>query len=144
MATLSLEQIDHLSITELKQFYGELVSTSIPARASRDFLRGNIAWALQVQQSGNNPAQVSEEWLTAAGRQSISPKTQYLPGTRLIREWHGVTHEVVIIKNGYRWQQRHYRSLSHIAREITGARWSGPRFFGLKERSVPNSILKEE
>ena len=53
------------------------------------------------------------------------------PGTRLVREWHGVTHTVLVLDDGVEWQGRRYRSLSLVAREITGARWSGPRFFGL-------------
>jgi hypothetical protein len=58
------------------------------------------------------------------------------PGTRLIREWQGRTHEVVVGENGFLWQQAHYRSLSKIARAITGTPWSGPVFFGLKPRTV--------
>jgi hypothetical protein len=54
----------------------------------------------------------------------------YKPGTRLIREWRGQTHEVTVLDEGYEWQGVRYRSLSPIARAITGSRWSGPRFFG--------------
>lgn len=53
-------------------------------------------------------------------------------GTRLIREWHGQTHTVIILEKGVEWQGQRYASLSVVAREITGARWSGPRFFGLR------------
>jgi hypothetical protein len=53
------------------------------------------------------------------------------PGARLIRDWHGKTHVIDVMRDGYVWQGRTYSSLSVIAREITGARWSGPRFFGL-------------
>lgn len=53
------------------------------------------------------------------------------PGTRLVREWHGVTHTVVVLEEGVEWCGKRYRSLSIVAREITGAHWSGPRFFGL-------------
>ena len=53
------------------------------------------------------------------------------PGTRLIREWHGVTHTVVVVENGVIWNGMRYPSLTAVARTITGARWSGPRFFGL-------------
>lgn len=53
------------------------------------------------------------------------------PGSRLVRVWNGKTHQVEVLEKGFRWNDRSYRSLSAIAREITGARWSGPRFFGL-------------
>ena len=56
------------------------------------------------------------------------------PGTRLVREWRGVTHMVLIHVDGIEWSGQRYHSLSVVAREITGARWSGPRFFGLKQR----------
>jgi len=53
------------------------------------------------------------------------------PGSRLVRVWNGKTHQVEVLEKGFSWNDRSYRSLSAIAREITGARWSGPRFFGL-------------
>jgi Protein of unknown function (DUF2924) len=59
-------------------------------------------------------------------------------GTRLIREWRGVTHAVLVQADGFEWNGRRYRSLTIIAHNITGAHWSGPRFFGLRKggRSV--------
>ena len=54
------------------------------------------------------------------------------PGTRLMREWRGRRYEVVVLDDGFSWQGMHYRSLSAIARTITGTAWSGPLFFGLK------------
>ncbi len=53
-------------------------------------------------------------------------------GTRLVRSWNGRTIEVLVSEHGYTWEDRSYRSLSHIAREVTGTAWSGPRFFGLE------------
>ena len=53
------------------------------------------------------------------------------PGTRLVREWNGRTYHVEVVADGFVWNGRTHRSLSAIAREITGAQWSGPRFFGL-------------
>jgi hypothetical protein len=57
--------------------------------------------------------------------------TQLKPGTRLVRSWHGRTISVLVSEAGYVFEDRTYRSLSRIAREVTGAFWSGPRFFGL-------------
>jgi hypothetical protein len=59
------------------------------------------------------------------------------PGSKLIRDWRGVTHTVLVLENGYEWNGETFNSLSQIARAITGAHWSGPRFFGLAERSAP-------
>jgi hypothetical protein len=56
------------------------------------------------------------------------------PGARLIREWHGQTYVVDILESGYLWRETIYKSLTEIAREITGTQWSGPRFFGLRHR----------
>ena len=56
------------------------------------------------------------------------------PGTQLVREWHGRTHHVLMLEDGLMFEDRRYASLSQIAREITGAHWSGPRFFGLTSR----------
>jgi hypothetical protein len=58
------------------------------------------------------------------------------PGTRLVREWRGVTHTLLIHTDGIEWRGRRYRSLSVVARTITGARWSGPRFFGLRQQQL--------
>ncbi len=60
-------------------------------------------------------------------------------GTRLIREWKGTTHEVIVTRDGFIYRAEQYRSLSQIARLITGARWSGPRFFGLRKRVAQSS-----
>jgi len=67
------------------------------------------------------------------------PRTARLalkPGGRLLREWNRVTHVVDITEGGFAWNGQSYRSLSAIAREITGAHWSGPRFFGLKGKAA--------
>ncbi len=64
------------------------------------------------------------------------PVAQVKPGTRLLREWHGVSHEVTVLDDGVYYQGKHYRSLSQVAQVITGAKWSGPLFFGLKKGAV--------
>ena len=57
------------------------------------------------------------------------------PGARLVREWRGQSHTVIVLEDGFEWQGKRWRSLSAIAREITGAHWSGPRFFGLNGKA---------
>ncbi len=61
-------------------------------------------------------------------------------GTRLVRDWQGKSYHVLICDGGYRYRDQHFRSLSQIARVITGAQWSGPRFFGLKTRRQPCAV----
>jgi hypothetical protein len=61
-------------------------------------------------------------------------------GNRLVREWNGKTHTVLVLATGFEWQGKQYRSLSQIAEAITGAHWSGPRFFGLTKRSVDRNV----
>ena len=76
--------------------------------------------------------------LQQTGRLRIRP--QLKPGTRLIREWQGRSYEVLVLDDGFSWQGTHYRSLSAIARKITGTAWSGPLFFGLRSaRSATRS-----
>jgi hypothetical protein len=61
-----------------------------------------------------------------------APRRELKPGTRLVREWQGRTYDVLVLDGGFSWQDTHYRSLSALARTITGTAWSGPLFFGLK------------
>ncbi len=67
----------------------------------------------------------------------FAPRTHMLdPGAKLVREWNGISHTVDVTDLGFEWRGERYRSLSEIARAITGARWSGPRFFGLTGRAA--------
>ena len=70
------------------------------------------------------------ENLSSSGAKMRQPRIK--PGTQIIRQWHGETHEVVVTKLGFEYRRARYNSLSEIARKITGTRWSGPAFFGLK------------
>ncbi len=126
-----------LDRTGLVEQWRNLYGTEPPAYISRSLLIRAIAYRLQENALGGlKPstrrflAQVAEN--AFAGRQPpISPST-IKPGTRLLREWHGVTHEVIVREDSVTYAGKNYRSLSEVARTITGARWSGPRFFGLK------------
>ena len=68
-------------------------------------------------------------------KSAISDPRNPVIGTRLVREWDGVEHVITVLNNGFDWQGRRYKSLSAIARDITGTRWNGYRFFGLRESS---------
>ena len=103
-------------------------------------LRRLLAQRLQEKRHGGLPLLVVRELeRTMAPDRDLfveqsCKKIKLTPGTRLIREWNGRTIVVEVRENGFLWEERRYRSLSEIAGEVTGAHWSGPRFFGLSRR----------
>ena len=100
-------------------------------------LRRLLAHRIQEKRLGGLPAMVVRELeRTAAGPTagSVPTTVKVSPGARLIREWQGRTIAVLTTETGFVWEEREYKSLSQIAREVTGAHWSGPRFFGLTRR----------
>lgn len=108
-----------------------------PPRGLRQaFLARLLAYDLQVQARGGlSPRLVKRLQATAAGDTPRPAAPQLRPGAQLLRTWNGVTHRVEVVEDGYRYRGEIYRSLSAIAKRITGAHWSGPRFFGLVSRS---------
>lgn len=134
-----LAVLPHLDREALQQRWQELFGCPAPVRVRRDLLRRVIAYQIQEQAYGGlKPATVRQLRRIAGGLKSNNtpavPATISLrPGARLMREWNGETHVVDVTPDGFTWRGKAYRSLSVIAREITGARWSGPRFFGLKD-----------
>lgn len=103
-----------------------------PKGMSLTFMRRFLAFDLQARRQGG----LSTSLLAKLGRIEADKDRAASPvfksGGRLLREWNGVTHVVDATPEGYLWRGQHHRSLSAIARAITGAQWSGPRFFGLK------------
>ena len=101
-------------------------------------LRRMLAQRLQERRRGGLPLLVVRELERVASVTSNTapepnrPSITLTPGTRLIREWNGQTIAVEVTEAGFVWNDKSWRSLSEIAREVTGAHWSGPRFFGLK------------
>ncbi|MFN4140519.1 DUF2924 domain-containing protein [Aestuariivirga sp.] len=138
-----LQQIHMLqdkSIAQLKSQWKELISSEPPRHAKRSFLTQTIAWELKANTFGKLKPGIHRQ-LLQAGRgggdekplvsEFASPILR--PGVKLIRVWKGVTHHVLVTEDGFLWQERSWRSLSVIAREISGTPWSGPVFFGLKK-----------
>ena len=74
-----------------------------------------------------------------SANRTAQSRAQLREGNRLVREWNGVTHTVLVLTSGFEWQGKPYRSLTQIAEAITGAHWSGPRFFGVVKRSDANA-----
>lgn len=105
-----------------------------------DLLRRGIANRLQERMYGSLPGATKREIVRLRKRVERTGKVGHMhaislkTGTRLVRSWNGKSYHVLVCDDGFEFEGRHYASLSHIAREITGAHWSGPRFFGLKKR----------
>ena len=135
-----LEALPDLPRDELKKRWTELYGTPCPPKMSRKILRYAIAYRLQEKVYGGldkKTRRLLEKAAAklAAGKPVVPEGSKIRPGTRLLREWHGTMHEVIVLETGVQFRDRIWPSLSAVAREITGARWSGPRFFGLNERS---------
>lgn len=131
---LSLEALGELAATELRKFYEQHFDHAPPKNASAGFLRYNLAWAKQAIEQGHDCMALRKTLIdqlqTSLGMNARKP--QLSQGTRLIREWQGTVYEVKVTDSGYVWEGQTYKSLSPIATTITGTRWSGPKFFGIK------------
>ncbi len=109
-----------------------------PPDMTPELLVRAIAWRLQERRHGGLPASISRELAKAAerlrktGEATSGNGISLKPGTRLVRSWHGRTINVLVTEDGFEFDGRRYRSLTHISSEVTGTHWSGPRFFGLK------------
>lgn len=117
--------------------WSKIMGSPAPKGISRTFLRRFLAFEIQARGSGGLPRAVLAALAPSKEKtrtKAVSPAMR--PGGRLLREWNGVTHVVDVIEGGFMWNGQTWRSLSAIAREITGAHWSGPRFFGLNRGST--------
>ena len=129
-------RLESLALDRLREEWRRLHQTPPPKRLSRDLLLRGITYKMQENTFGGLSKAILRKLQTSVPSEVLSakkrrPRPSFKPGTRLVREWHGVTHTVVILSDGVEWRGQRYRSLSVVAREITGAHWSGPRFFGL-------------
>lgn len=101
-----------------------------PALRSPELLALMLAWRIQADHAGGLDADLRRALRRLAGVKAAPEPTA---GTRLVREWEGTPHEVIVMsEGGFLYRGDRYRSLSEIARLITGVRWNGPRFFGLR------------
>lgn len=115
----------------------------VPApKTTPDLLMRGIAYRLQERAHGGLPNATLREierlarQFARTGSVSAAGDTRIKPGTRLVRDWGDTSHHVVVLEQGFLYQERRYTSLSQIAHDITGAKWSGPRFFGLTSRKA--------
>jgi hypothetical protein len=128
------------STQELRAAWRQLHRTGPPQRLSRDLLIRALAYDLQERTHGGPSAVLRRRLRTLAraserGALSVDPCNVPKAGSTLVRAWRGRAHTVLVQKDGFEYAGQHYRSLSVIAERITGAHWSGPRFFGLTRRT---------
>jgi hypothetical protein len=135
----ALSRLPKLDIHELREEWRRLYKADASPHLSRELLIRAVAYRMQeVALGGLRPEpqrqlrQIAME-LKQTGAATIRLRPQLKPGTRLRREWQGRTYEVVVLDDGFSWQGTRCKSLSAIARKITGTAWSGPLFFGLKQ-----------
>ena len=124
------------STHELRLAWRKLHRTEPPFGISRDLLIRALVHQLQEQNYGGTGRALQRRLQTLTGEReksgvSFDPAAALKTGTRLVRQWRGHTHAVLVRDDGFEYEGERYRSLSVIAKRITGAHWSGPRFFGL-------------
>ena len=138
-ASFDLEAIASLERPECIDHWVRRFGHMPPKHVSVQFMRKVLAYEEQVRRFGGHSSAVRKALKAALKegkprRETASDRTPVVPlrpGTHLVREWNGRTYQVEVLDDGFRLDGKHYRSLSAIARKITGAYWSGPRFFGL-------------
>ena len=127
-----------MSLAQLRTEWARRQKRPPPPCRSKEVLRGLLAWAIQEKAYGGLHAETRRRLrelkvgVAYDGAAPRHPATQLMPGTVLTREWRGTLHRVCVLEGGFSYDGKSFDDLSSIARTITGTRWSGPRFFGLK------------
>ncbi len=144
----ALENMDYPALrAEWRRFY----RAQPPKRVARDLLVLGVAWKIQEQVYGGLGAATKRRLADLAktmernGDVTRDRVARLKPGAKFMRQWRGETHTVIVLDDGFEWKGTQWRSLSAIAREITGVHWSGPRFFALNGKTkAPVSAEAEE
>jgi hypothetical protein len=146
--TNRLADLPTMQRRELIGLWRQLYRRKVPFQLRRELLVQILAYRIQEQARGGLGAKTRQRLRQLARRLEANPKAEFSgvvrikPGTQLIRDWRGQSHCVTVLENGYDYAGKRYPSLSQIARLITGTRWSGPLFFGLRgkhTREDPNA-----
>ncbi len=133
-----IEELQEAPSANLKERWRALYRSEPPRRISRDLLIRALAYRIQEKALGGlKPSTrrlLTKVAADASARRSIqvTPEPSLKPGTVLLREWHGNQHQVIVREDGIVFNGKQYKSLSQVAYRITGTKWSGPLFFGLK------------
>ena len=135
---VKIRELADLPRPDLTERWRQLYRAAPPKGISRPLLTRAVAYGMQVKRTGGLKPAVRRQ-LRKVTEGGSAPATglktaKIAPGMRLIREWNGSSHVVEAVDGGLVWNGKRYGSLSAVARAITGARWSGPRFFGLESR----------
>jgi len=140
---MELAALAHMTPVQLKAEWLRLYKAPPPALTA-DLLARGVACKLQERAHGGLAPSVLRDVARLAkqmaGSESVNVTAGRIkPGTRLVRDWGRTSHHVTVLERGYLYRDRHYRSLTQIARDITGTHWSGPRFFGLTDRRAKDA-----
>lgn len=129
--TSVIAAIAAMPLAELRLEWERRYGTA-PRHRSADLLRRVLTWRVQADTYGGLDSTTKK----LLAREDLPMPITTTPGMRLVREWAGHTHEVVVCESGVVYEGKTWRSLSEVARHITGIRWNGPRFFGLRKATV--------
>jgi hypothetical protein len=146
----TLARLSAATIFELRGEWRRLHRAPPPMRLSRDLLMRGITYKLQERLLGGLSKSILRKLerrnlgSEASEAQKPAPPISLKAGTRLVRDWRGVTHAVLVQAQGFEWNGQRYRSLTVIAHKITGAHWSGPRFFGLRKGGRSGECTESE
>lgn len=143
MTSLEAEITDlqDIHIDQLRKQWQRTFKVAVPNGLSRDLMVRGLACRLQerihggLKQSARRKLQTFAKQMQAGNKSDFDPGPTLKLGTRLIREWQGKTIEVLVLEDSFEFEGQRYSSLSKIACLVTGTRWSGPRFFGLKKQA---------
>jgi hypothetical protein len=134
-AYVTLDRLADMTADELKAEWARRYTAPTPT-LSPDLLRLGLAYRLQEQRLGgvSRSTKTILRQLAAPPKDGVRkgpPPRKLTIGTRLVRDWHGIGHTVTVQENGFEYDGQQWRSLTAIAKAITGSHWNGPRFFGL-------------
>jgi hypothetical protein len=137
---VEIAELSEQSTHDLRLAWRRVHRTDPPSGISRDLLIRALANYLQERTHGDASTALQRrlQKLTAGSRKAgvlLDPGIVLKTGARLVRHWRGHAHTVLVREDGFEYEGQHYRSLTVIAKRITGAHWSGPRFFGLTKRA---------
>jgi len=141
-----LARLPELKLSELRQQWRALYKSDASPHLSRELLLRAVAYRMQeIAFGGLRPEQQRQlrqfaQQFKETGEIRRRASLELKAGTRLLREWQGRTYEVLVLNDGFSWQGAHFRSLSGVAKKITGTPWSGPLFFGLKQNRPAQPI----
>ena len=133
-----IQRLDDLGLDELRKLCGPVLG-AVPVNHGAHLLRRRLAYELQARALGDLPAETQRrlrrlhQSFKADPQHKPMPRRPLKPGLVLTRSWQGVLHQVQVTDRGFDYRGERFTSLSEVARRITGTRWSGPLFFGLKK-----------